>query len=144
MGAKNRTPDHSLDETLVERVWRFSFFQLVRLLERHAKSAARVGGRGPASDEAVRLRPEASLGFPASDVTGLSLIRAPNVIRFVAAEPDTRRSLAGLLNALRRFNIQAHSTNASMARRLAATTILRRPLSHFASPVFPRQQGIQS
>jgi type VI secretion system protein ImpH len=76
VGAKNRTPDYSLDETLVERAWRFSFFQLVRLLERHAKSAARIGGRGPASDEAVRLRPEASLGFPASDVTGLSLIRA--------------------------------------------------------------------
>ena len=77
MGAENRTPDHSLDEALVEKAWRFSFFQLVRLLERHAKPAARLGGRGPASDEAVRLRPEASLGFPASDVAGLKLIRAP-------------------------------------------------------------------
>ena len=89
MGAKNRTPDHSLDETLVERAWRFSFFQLVRLLERHAKSAARVGGRGPASDEAVRLRPEASLGFPASDVTGLSLIRSAR--QCCAALPDHNR-----------------------------------------------------
>jgi len=77
VGAENRTPDHTLVETLVEKAWRFSFFQLVRLLERHAKPAARVGGRGPASDEVVRLRPEAALGFPASDVAGLKLIRAP-------------------------------------------------------------------
>jgi type VI secretion system protein ImpH len=77
VGAKNRTPGDSLDETLVEKAWRFSFFQLIRLLERHAGSAARVGGRGPASDEAVRLRPEASLGFPASDVAGLRMIRTP-------------------------------------------------------------------
>jgi type VI secretion system protein ImpH len=77
VGAKNRTPDHSLDEGLAQRAWRFSFFQLVRLLQRHSKPAARIGGRGPASDEAVRLRPESSLGFPASDVTNLDLVPVP-------------------------------------------------------------------
>ncbi len=66
MAAENRTNHDRVAETLAARGRNFSFFQLVRLLERRAQ--ARVGGSGPADAEAVRFRPESSLGFPANDV----------------------------------------------------------------------------
>jgi type VI secretion system protein ImpH len=77
MAATDRTPDHTLIETLAGRAADFSFFQLVRLLERYYRPAARVGGQGPASAELLRFRPDDSLGFPARDVTSLETIHAP-------------------------------------------------------------------
>jgi type VI secretion system protein ImpH len=47
----------------------FSFFQAVRLLELSRPDAAPLGGRGPASREAVRLRPHTGLEFQAAEVT---------------------------------------------------------------------------
>lgn len=76
MAAKDRAPDHPLTEALTTRAARFSFFQLVRLLERYYRPPARVGCHGPASAEILRFRPEASLGFPAGDISGLELIHA--------------------------------------------------------------------
>ena len=71
MEAEDRPPDGAIEEPA-----RFSFFQLVRLLERHYRPRARVGGEGPAAGEILRFRPEASLGFPASDVVAVDEIPA--------------------------------------------------------------------
>jgi type VI secretion system protein ImpH len=48
---------------------RFSFFQLVRLLERTSPNCAPVGHLGPVAREVVRLRHEPQFAFAASDVT---------------------------------------------------------------------------
>lgn len=53
----------------------WSFFQLVLQLQRGADPrSARVGELGPAAAEAIRFRGTPSLGFPASDITGLELV----------------------------------------------------------------------
>lgn len=55
----------------------WSFFQLVLQLQRASDPrAARVGELGPAASEAIRFRGTPSLGFPASDITGIELVDA--------------------------------------------------------------------
>ncbi len=56
---------------LLETPREFSFFQAVRLLELARPDAVPLGGRGPASREAVRLRPSSSLAFQAAEVEGV-------------------------------------------------------------------------
>jgi len=46
---------------------RYQLFQLLRLLEAKAPSAPRLGERGPARSERIRLRPSTSLGFPCTE-----------------------------------------------------------------------------
>lgn len=76
MAAQDWSHDDRLAGALADRARRFSFFQLVRLLERGPRSTARVGMSGPAAAESLRFRPEASLGFPASDVAALEPLPA--------------------------------------------------------------------
>ena len=67
-------PDRSgrpLSERLLAESWRFSFFQLVRLLTDQRPGSVPPGGEGPACREAVRFRASASMGFPASDVASV-------------------------------------------------------------------------
>ena len=68
----NETIDTGTGGPLLARMlnsgWEFDFFQAVWLLERYAAGRTPVGGRGPVSQEAIRLRPEVSLGFPSTDV----------------------------------------------------------------------------
>ena len=59
----------------IRAIQRFSFFQLVQLLERFYGSKTRVGLRGPAEEEIIRFRPDDSLAFPASDVSQLEPTR---------------------------------------------------------------------
>jgi type VI secretion system protein ImpH len=54
---------------LLEEPRAFSFFQAVRLLELSQPDAAPLGGPGPASREAVRLRPDTAMAFQAAEVT---------------------------------------------------------------------------
>lgn len=64
-------PDRSrpaLGERLLGESRSFSFYQLVKLLQDQRPGAVPVGRGGPAAREVVRFRPNASLGFPASDV----------------------------------------------------------------------------
>ncbi|MBI3609837.1 MAG: type VI secretion system baseplate subunit TssG [Nitrospirae bacterium] len=68
MAAQDRPTSDSLDERLLEEGNRFSFFQVVRLLERYYRPQARLGHQGPASGEVVRFRPDNAMAFPASDV----------------------------------------------------------------------------
>lgn len=83
MAETDRTSDAAiLLEQLIERGSRISFFQALLLLERLFPRAAPIGREGPASDEAVRLRPSLSLAHPASDVEAIE--RADQRIRLTA------------------------------------------------------------
>lgn len=68
MAGQDRQPDHPVTGVELGDARRFSFFQLVRLLQRHAGITARVGHQGPAKAEVLRFRPNTSMSFPASDV----------------------------------------------------------------------------
>ena len=57
MAATNGQPNLDLSEQLLSQGPQFDFFQAVRLLHRHAQG-----------ESAIRVRPELSLGFPASDI----------------------------------------------------------------------------
>lgn len=50
-----------------EDAWRYQLFQVLRLLEASSPSAPRLGERGPARDECIRLRPSTSLAFPCAE-----------------------------------------------------------------------------
>ena len=56
---------------LRERPREFAFFQAVRLIEVARPGSVRLGREGPASREAVRLRPSSSLAFQAAEVTSV-------------------------------------------------------------------------
>lgn len=53
---------------LQEEAHRYDFFQAVRLLERRFPGTPRLGLKGPAGRERIRLRPSTSLSFPTSEV----------------------------------------------------------------------------
>lgn len=57
-----------IPKRLKEKGYEFGFFQAIRLLENAYPERAKVGYIGPFSDECVRLKPNNSLGFAASDV----------------------------------------------------------------------------
>jgi type VI secretion system protein ImpH len=84
VAAEDWTHDDGLTELLAGKARSFSFFQLIRLLERHSRSGVRVGGRGPAEAEGLRFRSDTSLGFPATDVCS---------VEFVPARMNARRRL---------------------------------------------------
>lgn len=60
-----------LIQRLLQDAPRFSFFQVVQLLERARADAPRVGREGPASREALRFHPTLSLAFPGADVVSV-------------------------------------------------------------------------
>ncbi len=83
MGAEERQPLPDLTEKLqrFERdARRFSFFRLIYLLERLYPKAPPIGQLGPAADERVRLRPDVTLSFAASDVAELKQEKYPDGI----------------------------------------------------------------
>jgi len=61
-----------LIEELEREPWGFSFFQAMRLLEQASPDSPRLGERGPAAAEAVRLRTSSSLAFQAADITEIT------------------------------------------------------------------------
>lgn len=88
MATEDRQTDPDLIKELIKEPFRFSFFQLISLLERYALSIQQsisIGGAGPANMESVRLKPEASLAFPVSDVVSVERLNDPvhNRILFV-------------------------------------------------------------
>jgi type VI secretion system protein ImpH len=66
---------------LPEPAARYDFFQAVRLLESRWAEGPRLGERGPAAAEHIRLRPSTSLGFPAADVESIRWIVRAGVLR---------------------------------------------------------------
>lgn len=61
----------------IEGVCDRSFFQLVQQLVRLREGAIAPGGGGPPRHETIRFRPNASLGFPASDVAAVERYELP-------------------------------------------------------------------
>jgi type VI secretion system protein ImpH len=76
MAAEDRPTSGPLEPRPFEEAAGFSFFQAVRLLERHHAPKATVGHQGPASEEILRFRPDTSLGFPVSDVVSVEAVPA--------------------------------------------------------------------
>lgn len=68
MAGEDGCADGALIDELLNQPHRFSFFEIVRLLETWANSRASVGHRGPAEEEALRFRALPTLGFPPGDV----------------------------------------------------------------------------
>lgn len=62
----------SLPAQLAAESWRYQLFQLLRILEASTPAAPRLGERGPARDERIRLRPSTSLGFPCTETVDVS------------------------------------------------------------------------
>lgn len=54
-----------------------TFFHIVALLERLTSEAARVGGEGPPSAEAIRFRHDYDLGFSAGDISRVGVEAMP-------------------------------------------------------------------
>jgi type VI secretion system protein ImpH len=73
MASSQRSSPDDVIFRLLDAGHRFSFFQAVTLLERTAATGTSVGGAGPPSKEAVRFSATPSMGFPATDVTDISL-----------------------------------------------------------------------
>jgi type VI secretion system protein ImpH len=71
-----KEPDPGLEAAMLaerlrpfqEQGSRYAFFQLLFLLERVYARGTSLGGTGPVAKEMIRLRPDASMGFPASDI----------------------------------------------------------------------------
>lgn len=62
-------PEPSPDEPLLDQAaHRYDFFQAIRLLERKFPKAARIGTRGPAGRERIRLKPSPELSFPTAEL----------------------------------------------------------------------------
>lgn len=57
---------------LATESFRYQLFQLLRILEASTPSAPRLGERGPARDERIRLRPSTSLGFPCAETVDVA------------------------------------------------------------------------
>jgi type VI secretion system protein ImpH len=73
--AEARQPDPPIVAALRADPRRYGFFQAVRLLELCHPEATRLGTSGPASGEAVRLRPDTSFAHPRSAVTGIERLK---------------------------------------------------------------------
>jgi len=69
--AETRHPDPPIVDALLANPRRYGFFQAVRLLELCHPEATRLGTDGPASGEAVRLRPDTTFSHPRSAVTDI-------------------------------------------------------------------------
>src|SRR5690348_14212875 len=64
-----------------EKGSRYEFFQLLFLLERVYAGGSSLGGAGPVAKEMIRLRPDASMAFPASDIADVTNLAGPDGIK---------------------------------------------------------------
>lgn len=73
----------SLCDPLPLPVAKYALFPLLRRLEAIHSDSPRLGERGPAAKERIRLRPNTSLGFPTSEVVHLEHVGAYETRSFV-------------------------------------------------------------
>ncbi len=76
--AGGRYASRELLARLCQRGWEFECLQAVWVLERYVGGDTPVGGRGPVAKERLRFRPDASLGFPATDLRRVLRCRQPD------------------------------------------------------------------
>ena len=82
MATETRQADNPLIDTLLKNGHRFSFFQVIRLLQMLSPDSPPVGHQGPPQRECIRIVPDLTLGYNASDVSKIT----------VAAPSDETRS----------------------------------------------------
>ena len=68
MAADVGSASRTVAQTLAERTSDFSFLKAMWLLQQSHPGSVPVGYQGPPDEEAVRLRPSSSLGFPPCDL----------------------------------------------------------------------------
>lgn len=71
MAADRRTATRSVVEQLLAKPGGFSFYQAVEILRATNPEAAPLGHNGPVEEEPLRFRPDSSLDFPATDISGI-------------------------------------------------------------------------
>lgn len=99
MADQDRGPDHPLTAALLKEGFRYSFFQVVRLLQHGAPGSAPVGHQGPVEKETIRFKPVLDLAFAASDVAGVTAVKgADGVTRYDVA--TTFLSIYGAVSPL--------------------------------------------
>jgi type VI secretion system protein ImpH len=76
VAGQERATTGPLVNELLQAPRRFSFYQAVRLLERTLPDAVSIGHSGPIEREAVRLRPNPTMGFASSDIEDIEPIQA--------------------------------------------------------------------
>jgi type VI secretion system protein ImpH len=74
MAEKRRTTAAVVGDAFEQDARRFSFFQVVDLIEKQHPGCARVGYRGPCAKEPLRFVGNISLGFPSSDIESIERI----------------------------------------------------------------------
>ncbi len=57
---------------LTQELWRYQLFAALRILEARTPHAPRLGERGPARQESIRLRPSTSLAFPCAQTVQIA------------------------------------------------------------------------
>lgn len=97
MDTPTRPASAALERQLFHESARFSYFQAVRLLRRHA----RAGGMNP---QAITVRPRLALGFPETDIERIESLIVPQT---QSAEDDSSGSLddAPPVNRLLRMTV---------------------------------------
>lgn len=82
MGTEERSslPHLTSDDLrpLLEGGSRYGFYQLLYRLERMHSGSAPIGVSGPVSEERIRVRPSAGMGFPSSDVESVQEVEGPD------------------------------------------------------------------
>jgi len=68
---------HPVIKSLQEEPWSFGFYQAIYLLQRDTPEEQKIGKHNNPSSETVRLRNEASLCFPVSQITELHDLSTP-------------------------------------------------------------------
>lgn len=66
-------PVSRVEGGVLANAWRYNFFNAVALLERLTPGAPRIGGVGPAAEEAIRFRHDPSMVFSTSDVSAINV-----------------------------------------------------------------------
>lgn len=76
MAASDRQTDNIVVRRLLESGHRFEFFQAMYLLERFLGDRAQIGYGKSCRDEGIKLRPDTSMGFPASEIMQIERLAA--------------------------------------------------------------------
>jgi len=96
------TDDHALMklppimEKLLQKGYRFNFFQAVYILERVYPDSAPPGEEGPLSQETIRFRARAKLSFPATGVHRVEK-RTNRDLQTIAERPETIQMILSFL-----------------------------------------------
>jgi type VI secretion system protein ImpH len=77
VATESRKTDPSVIDQILAEGSQFSFFQVVRLLQRMNPDAAPVGRQGPPDRECLRFQPMLNFGFSAADVSSVHAMEVP-------------------------------------------------------------------